>query len=112
MMTKFTNLHLTFFIIIFIIISLIFLEVNIKSRSSRVIFQFQSLRYLINETPVSPNSLVNAGPSSAQRTRPVVLTARQPGPLSLVDECRGSALIGQEDHSVATPALLCHKDRG
>ena len=106
MMTKFTNLHLTFFIIILFIISLIFLEVNIKSRSRRVIFQFQSLRYLINQTPVSPNSLVNAGPSSARRTRPVVLTARQTGPLSLVEECRGSALIGPEDHSDANASSL------
>ena len=34
----------------------------------------------------------------------------QPGPLSLVEECRGSALIGRELHSVARPALLCHKE--
>ena len=34
----------------------------------------------------------------------------QPGPLSLVEECRGLALIGREDHSDATPALLCHKE--
>ena len=34
----------------------------------------------------------------------------QPGPLSLVEECRGLALIGQELHSVATPALLSHKE--
>ena len=36
--------------------------------------------------------------------------AYQPGPLSLVVECRGSALIGRELHSVAPPALLCHKE--
>ena len=30
--------------------------------------------------------------------------------LSLVEECRGSSLIGRKDHSVATPALLCHKE--
>ena len=35
---------------------------------------------------------------------------KQPGPLSLVEECRGSALIGRELHSVALPALLCHKE--
>ena len=35
---------------------------------------------------------------------------QQSGPLSLVEECRGSALIGRELHSVATPALLCHKE--
>ena len=34
----------------------------------------------------------------------------QPGPLSLVEECRGLALIGRELHSVAAPALLCHKE--
>ena len=34
----------------------------------------------------------------------------QPGPLSLVEECRGSALIGRELHNVAPPALLCHKE--
>ena len=34
----------------------------------------------------------------------------QPGPLSLVEECRGSSLIGREDHSDAPPALLCHKE--
>ena len=34
----------------------------------------------------------------------------QCGPLSLVEECRGLALIGREDHSVAPPALLCHKE--
>ena len=34
----------------------------------------------------------------------------QCSPLSLVEECRGSTLIGREDHSVATPALLCHKE--
>ena len=34
----------------------------------------------------------------------------QAGPLSLVKECRGLALIGREVHSVATPALLCHKE--
>ena len=34
----------------------------------------------------------------------------QPGPLSLVQECRGLALIGRELHSVATLALLCHKE--
>ena len=31
----------------------------------------------------------------------------QPGPLSLVEECRGLALVGRELHSVA---LLCHKE--
>ena len=31
-------------------------------------------------------------------------------PLSLVEEYRGLTLIGREDHSVATPALLCHKE--
>ena len=31
-------------------------------------------------------------------------------PLSLVEECGGLALIGREDQSVATPALLCHKE--
>ena len=40
----------------------------------------------------------------------LVTTVTQPGPLSLVEECRGSALIGREVHSVATPALLCHKE--
>ena len=39
-----------------------------------------------------------------------VLRLVQSSPLSLVEECRGSALIGREDHSVATPALLCHKE--
>ena len=34
----------------------------------------------------------------------------QCSPLSLVEECRGSALIGREDHGVAPPALLCHKE--
>ena len=34
----------------------------------------------------------------------------QCSPLSLVEECRGLALIGRELHSVATPALLCHKE--
>ena len=34
----------------------------------------------------------------------------QSGPLLLVEECRGSALIGRELHSVAAPALLCHKE--
>ena len=38
------------------------------------------------------------------------ITSTQPGPLSLVEECRGSTLIGREDHSVALPALLCHKE--
>ena len=36
----------------------------------------------------------------------------QPGPFSLVKECRGLALIGRELHGVATPALagsLWHK---
>ena len=36
---------------------------------------------------------------------------KQPGPLSLVEECRGLALIGRELHVVATPALLCHKEQ-
>ena len=31
-------------------------------------------------------------------------------PLSLVQECPGLALIGREDHSVAMPALICHKE--
>ena len=31
-------------------------------------------------------------------------------PLSLVEECRGLALISREVHSVAPPALLCHKE--
>ena len=35
---------------------------------------------------------------------------QQYSPLSLVQECRGSALIGREDHSDAPPALLCHKE--
>ena len=35
----------------------------------------------------------------------------QPGPLWLVEECRGSALIGRELHGVAPPALLCHKEQ-
>ena len=39
-----------------------------------------------------------------------VLQLGQSGPLSLVEECRGSALIGGEVQSVATPALLCHKE--
>ena len=30
--------------------------------------------------------------------------------LSLVEECRGLALIGRELHSDAPPALLCHKE--
>ena len=30
--------------------------------------------------------------------------------LSLVEECRGLAFIGREDHSVAQPALSCHKE--
>ena len=30
----------------------------------------------------------------------------QPGPLSLVEECRGSALIGREDHSIAGASSL------
>ena len=34
----------------------------------------------------------------------------QCSPLSLVEECRGLALIGREDHSVAPPALLFHKE--
>ena len=38
------------------------------------------------------------------------VTTYQHGPLSLVEECRGLALIGRELHSVATPALLCHKE--
>ena len=33
-------------------------------------------------------------------------TIPQCSPLSLVEECRGSTLIGRELHSVATPALL------
>ena len=37
-------------------------------------------------------------------------TGDQAGPLSLVEECRGSALIGRDLHSDATPALLCHKE--
>ena len=36
-------------------------------------------------------------------------TKYQSSPLPLVQECRGSAPIGPEDHDVATPALLCHK---
>ena len=39
-----------------------------------------------------------------------IMVLRQRGPLSLVEECRGLALIGRELHSVATPALLCHKE--
>ena len=35
---------------------------------------------------------------------------KQPGPLSLVEECRGLALIGREVHGVATEGLLCHKE--
>ena len=31
---------------------------------------------------------------------------KQSGPLWLVEECRGSALIGREDHSVAPPARV------
>ena len=34
----------------------------------------------------------------------------QCSPLSLVEEYRGLALIGREVHSVAPPALLCHKE--
>ena len=34
----------------------------------------------------------------------------QPGPLSLVQESPGLALIGRELRSVATPALSCHKE--
>ena len=34
----------------------------------------------------------------------------QCSPLSLVEECRGSTFIGRELHSVAPPALLCHKE--
>ena len=34
--------------------------------------------------------------------------AHQPGPLSLVQECRGLALLCSRD--VATPALLCQKE--
>ena len=36
-----------------------------------------------------------------------VVPGGQSGALSLVEECRGSALIGLEVHSVA---LLCHKE--
>ena len=36
--------------------------------------------------------------------------AQQPGHFSLVEECRGSALIGRELHSVSPQALLCHKE--
>ena len=39
-----------------------------------------------------------------------LLSPIQPGPLSLVEECRGLALIGGKLHSVAMPALLCHKE--
>ena len=39
-----------------------------------------------------------------------IFSINQRGPLSLVEECRGLALIGRELHSVATPALLCHKE--
>ena len=38
---------------------------------------------------------------------------KEPGqcsPLSLVEECRGLALIGRKVHSVAPPALICHKE--
>ena len=38
------------------------------------------------------------------------LTGLQCSTLSLVEECRGLALIGRELQSVATPALLCHKE--
>ena len=41
---------------------------------------------------------------------PSLCCTLQPGPLSLVQECRGLALIGRELHSVAMPALLCHKE--
>ena len=33
-------------------------------------------------------------------SRPTVVRYDQPGPLSLVEECRGLALIGREPHSV------------
>ena len=34
----------------------------------------------------------------------------QQGPLSLVRECRGWALIGRDLHSVAPSAFLCHEE--
>ena len=36
------------------------------------------------------------------------LAVEQPGPLSLVEECRGSTLTGPE--MLLAPALLCHKE--
>ena len=40
----------------------------------------------------------------------VIIITQQPGPLSLLQECRGFALIDREVHSVANPPLLCHKE--
>ena len=37
-------------------------------------------------------------------------TYRQTAPLSLVQVQRGSALIGRELQSVATPVIVCHKE--
>ena len=39
-----------------------------------------------------------------------IFSVNQRGPLSLVKECQGLALIGRELHNVAVPALLCHKE--
>ena len=36
----------------------------------------------------------------------------QPGPLSLVEECRGLTLIGRELHSVEIFSWCCYKEPG
>ena len=55
-------------------------------------------------------TLANYPPAACLHSTVNIQTQYQCGPLSLVEDCRGSALIGQEDHSVAPPALLCHKE--
>ena len=67
-----------------ILSGLLLVDITISQLSSSPV---QSSQHHDSLTPADYNSL------------------QQPGPLSLVEECRGLALIGRELHSIATPAI-------
>ena len=90
---------------------------NMNMTLFKILFWTMNISFfLINQGNFVAFSIKYDGDLLTDQTYRLVLncvvysSTKQPGPLSLVEECRGWALIGQELHDVATPALLCHKE--
>ena len=85
--------------------NLTFLSINKKVK--------QFLQFIVNTLITRDDSFPSSDQLNKGKDCELLLSSSCPGqcgPLSFVEECRGSALIGRELHSVATPALLCHKE--